>query len=91
MISRDLWPLLLATGVAPAATLPFSPGTYVQAGVPCDDPPFAATFDYDGHRFSYPHASKCRSAVVSHQDRVSGSGRPVPRWATGLRQRATRA
>ena len=70
MTSRHLWPILLATGVAQAASLPLSPGTYVRADVTCDDPPFAATFDYDGHRFSYPHASNCRSTIVSRQGRT---------------------
>ena len=67
MISRILSPLLLVAGVAQAAILPLQSGTYVLAGVPCRDPPFAAMFHYDGHQFSYPHASKCHSTIVSRQ------------------------
>ena len=64
MIIRKIWPLILVLGTAAqSATLPIKPGTYVLAGVPCSDPPFAATFDFDGKRFSYPHASDCRSVV----------------------------
>lgn len=70
MIAHRLWPLLLMTGAVQAATLPLKAGTYVLTGVPCDEPPFAAMFDYDGNRFSYPHASKCRSTIVSRHGRV---------------------
>jgi hypothetical protein len=70
MIASRLWPLVLMTAAAQAATLPLKPGTYVLATVPCNDPPFAATFDYDGRHFSYPHATHCSSAIVSRDDRL---------------------
>jgi hypothetical protein len=70
MIARKLWWLMLIPGAAQAATLPLKPGTYVLADTPCNDPPFAAMFDYDGRRFSYPHATDCRSAIVLHKGRT---------------------
>jgi len=71
MISRKIWPmtLMLATA-ANAAALPLKPGTYVLAGTSCHEPPFAATFDYNGRRFSYPHASDCRSIVRAHSGKT---------------------
>ena len=67
MLARTSLPLFLMLGTAAsAATLPLKPGTYVLTGTPCHDPAFAAMFDYDGHHFSYPHATKCNSVVKSH-------------------------
>lgn len=70
MIASKLWPVLLMAAATQAATLPLVSGRYVLASLPCKDPPFAAMFDYDGHRFSYPHASSCRSTVVTRQGSV---------------------
>ena len=70
MIARTLLPLFLIAGAAQAANLPLRPGTYVLAGTPCAQPPFAAMFDYDGRAFSYPHASHCRSVVLSRAGRT---------------------
>jgi hypothetical protein len=68
MIARKfcLPALLIASTAAQAATLPLKPGTYVAAGTPCKDPPFAAMFGYDGRQFSYPHAAQCRSVIRAH-------------------------
>lgn len=33
---------------ADAAVVPLRPGTFVLKGQSCDNPPFAAMFDYDG-------------------------------------------
>lgn len=57
--------LLLCATAASAATLPLKPGTYVLADRPCRDPAFATMFTYDGRHFSYPHASACRSLILS--------------------------
>jgi hypothetical protein len=71
MIARTSWPLLILLGTAAsAATLPLRPGTYVPAGSPCHDPALAAMFSYDGSKFSYPHASDCRSTITSHAGRT---------------------
>lgn len=59
--------LLLCATAASAATLPLKPGTYVLADTPCHDPAFAAMFTYDGRHFSYPHASACRSLILSQR------------------------
>lgn len=56
---------VLATS-ANAATLPLKPGSYVLADTPCKAAPFAAMFEYKGQGFSYPHASRCRSTILSH-------------------------
>jgi hypothetical protein len=53
-----------------AAVLPLRPGTYVLANTPCRDPALAGVFTYDGKQFSYPHASRCRSAVISQIGRT---------------------
>ncbi|HMI19637.1 MAG TPA: hypothetical protein VK533_08845 [Sphingomonas sp.] len=67
MITRKIWPLMLMMAAAAnAAVLPLKPGSYVLVGTSCHAPAFAATFDYDGHRFAYPHASDCRSIVRAH-------------------------
>ncbi len=71
MIAHKIWPLMLMMAAAAnAAALPLKPGTYVMAGTSCHEPPFAATFDYDGRRFSYPHASDCRSIVRAHSGKT---------------------
>lgn len=62
--------LALVSTMADAAQLPLKPGTYVLAGTACNDPPFAATFSYDGRAFSYPHATRCRSAVAAHNGKT---------------------
>ena len=68
MIGLRLFAMLLVTGsAASAAFLPLRSGTYVQSGTPCKDPPFAAMFAYDGHQFSYPHATQCRSLIRGHR------------------------
>jgi hypothetical protein len=67
MISRRLLAVFALVGTAAnAAELPIKPGTYVLAGTPCKDPPFAAMFTYADGQFSYPHASDCRSRIVFH-------------------------
>jgi len=71
MIARTGWPLAMMLGtMASSATLPLRPGTYVETGSPCHDPALAALFDYDGRRFSYPHATNCRSVIQSHAGRT---------------------
>ncbi len=60
----------LVSTVADAASLPLKPGTYVLAGTPCKEPPFAAMFSYDGSAFSHPHATGCRSTVTSRNGRT---------------------
>lgn len=62
--------LALVSTMADAAQLPLKPGTYVLAGTACKDPPFAATFSYDGRAFSYPHATRCRSVIASHNGKT---------------------
>ena len=70
MIRLGMLAALAALGTAAnGARLPLKPGTYVLAGTPCKDPPFAAMFSYDGRQFSYPHASGCQSTVLSHRGR----------------------
>ena len=68
MLRALILSMLLATA-ADAAELPLKPGTYVLKGQPCADPALAAVFQYDGREFSYPHASHCRSAILSHSGR----------------------
>jgi hypothetical protein len=63
---RTLALLALIATTADAAVLPLRPGTFVLMDQPCANPPFAAMFDYDGREFSYPHASRCRSTILSH-------------------------
>ena len=58
--------LALSATMADAAVLPLRPGTFLLKGQPCANPALAAIFDYDGREFSYPHASRCRSTVLSH-------------------------
>jgi hypothetical protein len=53
-----------------AAVLPLRPGTYVLANTPCRDPALAGVFSYDGRQFSYPHASRCRSEILSSLGRT---------------------
>ena len=64
MIAVSLSSLL---AIAASGLLPLSPGQYVLAGSPCRDHANAAEFSYDGRAFSYPHASRCLSAVRSHK------------------------
>ncbi len=68
MIAWRAWPLVMMIGAtaASAAELPLRPGTFVLAGTSCHAPPLAAMFTFDGHQFSYPHATHCRSTVRSH-------------------------
>lgn len=67
MLARTGLPLLVMLGTAAAAaTLPLKPGTYVAEGAACTDPSFATMFEYDGQHFSYPHATHCKSVIVSH-------------------------
>lgn len=58
--------LALIATTADAAVLPLRPGIFVLRGQPCANPPFAAMFNYDGREFTYPHASQCTSAILSH-------------------------
>ncbi len=69
-ILRALGLLALAATTADATVLPLKPGTFVLKDQPCASPPFAATFDYDGRAFSYPHASHCISTTLSHVGRT---------------------
>ena len=63
---RILALLAFSATMADAAVLPLRPGAFVLKGQPCANPPLAAMFDYDGREFSYPHASRCRSTILSH-------------------------
>ena len=70
---KSVWAVILialATTAAAAAVLPLRPGMFVLKDQPCADPAFAAMFQYDGREFSYPHASRCRSTVLSHVGRA---------------------
>jgi hypothetical protein len=68
--------------------LPLKKGTYVlKDTVPCEDAPFAAVFDYDGHSLSGPHESRCSSVLLEHHGReyrirttctALGDGTPAP-------------
>ncbi len=66
---RALPLLALCATATSAAVLPLKPGTYVLKDSPCRDPALAAMFSYDGHRFSYPHASGCRSVTLAQNGR----------------------
>jgi hypothetical protein len=70
MMWRALALLVFVAASAQAAVLPLKPGTFVQANTPCRDPALAGVFSYDGRQFSYPHASRCRSVIVSHVGRT---------------------
>jgi hypothetical protein len=61
--------MMLGT-VTSAATLPLNQGTYVLTRTPCRDPAFATMFEYEGRRFSYPHATQCRSVIRAHLGRA---------------------
>ena len=64
-----LFAAMLIGSTLDAAVLPLKPGNYVLASMPCRDPAFAGMFSYDGHQFSYPHATNCRSTLVSRLGR----------------------
>jgi len=83
--------LVLAATSTQAAVLPLRPGTFVLTGVPCRHAAFGALFTYDGRQFSYPHASGCRSVILSQTGRAYrlsetcstlGDGSPTARVTT---------
>ena len=53
-------------GAASSAVLPLKPGSDALLGVSCKDFAFTALSSYDGRKFSYAHASRCRSVIRSH-------------------------
>jgi len=57
-------PAFASTGLH-RGPLPITPGTYVRAGTPCNDPSLAPIFAYDGHALSGPHTSQCHSTLIS--------------------------
>ncbi len=62
--------LLATSGPAVAATIvPLQTGTYVLAGTPCRDAPFAAIMRYDGKGLSDPHSAQCRSRILTRSGR----------------------
>ncbi len=61
--------LFFFAGAATASTnslVPIAAGTWVRDGTACQDAPFAAQFSFDGQAFAGPHASGCRTKVLSH-------------------------
>ena len=60
---------ILISGLALAQQdqLSLKQGTYVVASSDCKEPPFAVMKSWDGVGFFGPHASKCKSRVLSSQ------------------------
>ena len=61
-------------------------GTYVLAGTPCKDAPFAAMRSFDGANFSGPHDARCTTRILGRHAnavriattcRANGDGSPT--------------
>ena len=77
---------LMLAASANAATLTLKAGDYGAIGLPCDEQPNASTMSFDGHSFSYAHASKCTDRIAKQRVgvmtvvetcRAAGDGSPT--------------
>lgn len=50
-----------------AEVVPLRHGTYVRAGTPCADPPFAAMREWDGIGMADPHSHACRARLLARR------------------------
>lgn len=82
--------VFLLAAAASTASFPIRAGIYVKVGIDCRNPANAHMFEYDGKHFSYPHASKCSSTILTRAHgeyrvrevcRANGDGSPAKPFA----------